>query len=172
MVDWNILLPSTSVVELAARGTVTFLALMALFRLVGQRESGGLGLTDLIVVVLVAEAAGPGMLGDSDTIVDGLVVVVTMLAWSVVLDAISYRWPAFARITKARAQVLVSNGQLNRRVMRREFMTYDEVLSQLRLHGISDISGVQRAYLEPNGMVSVIPQDDRKTIDPPPFPPT
>lgn len=171
MPDWDtILLPGTPLPELVLRGTVTFLALMTLLRVVGQREAGSLGLTDLLVVVLIAQAAGPGMLGGADTIADGIVVIVTMLTWSVALDALSYRWPTFARLVKARARLLISDGHLDRRVMRREFMTHEEVISQLRLHGISDISAVHRAYLEPNGMISVIPGSGEPTIGPPPPP--
>ncbi len=43
--------------------------------------------------------------------------------------------------------------------MRRELMTEEEVHSQLRLHGIEDVSTVERAYIEPNGMISVIRRD-------------
>lgn len=168
MPDWNIILvPSAPLLELVVRGTVTFLVLTALFRIVGQREAGGLGLTDLLVVVLVAQAAGPGMLGEADTIADGLVVVVTMLVWSVVIDALGYRSTMFSRLTKARPRLLVSDGRLNRRVMRREFMTHEEVLSQLRLHGISEVGNVYRAYLEPSGMVSVVAREGERTTVPP-----
>ncbi len=59
--DWNeVVLPSTALVGLIVRGSVMYLALGLLIRVVGQRESGGLGLTDILVVVLVAEAAGAG----------------------------------------------------------------------------------------------------------------
>ncbi len=64
--NWNeIVLPSAALVELIARGSVIYLALILLIRVVGQRESGGLGLTDILVVVLVAEAAGAGLIGDA-----------------------------------------------------------------------------------------------------------
>lgn len=60
--DWNsILLPSAPVLELVVRGSLTYLTLVLLLRLVGRREAGGLGMTDLLVVVLVADAAGAGM---------------------------------------------------------------------------------------------------------------
>lgn len=168
MPEWNdMLLPSLPVLELIIRGTITFLVLTFLLRLVGQREAGGLGLTDLLVVVLVADAASSGMMGDAQTIGDGFIVVVAMLFWSIVLDALSYRWPGFSRVVKARPRTLISDGKLNRKVMRREFMTYDEVLSQLRLHGISDVADVHRAYLEPSGMVSVIPAGNEQLVDQP-----
>ncbi|TDQ54175.1 DUF421 domain-containing protein [Actinorugispora endophytica] len=162
--DWNaILLPSAPTLELVVRGSITFLSLMLLLRLVGQREAGGLGITDLLVVVLVTDAAGAGMTGDSNTVADGLVLTVTMLFWSVALDAAAYCWPGFARVVKARPRPLIRDGRLNRRVMRREFMSEQEVLSQLRLHGISDPASVARAYLEPNGMVSIIPGEGTRT---------
>lgn len=166
--DWNeIVLPSTALVGLIARGSIVYLALVVLIRVVGQRESGGLGLTDILVVVLVAEAAGAGLVGDANTIADGLVVVITMLFWSVVLDAVAYRWPRFAGLIKARPRPLISDGQFNRRLMRREFITEDEVLSRPRLHGISHPTVVARAYLEPNGMISIIPREGVDVSDPP-----
>ena len=123
-----------------------------------QLENG----TDAIVVC--------GTTGEASTIGDGFILVGTILFWSVVLDAISYRWPRLGRILKARPKPLIENGQLNRRVMRRELMTDVEVYAQLRLHGIEHLHQVHRAYLEPNGMISVVPvadeDEDEETIDP------
>lgn len=157
---------TASVWELMLRGTLTFLALMAVLRIVGQREAGGLGLTDLLVVLLVADAASAGLRGDAESIGDGLVLIVTILFWSVVFDGLSYKWPKLGRILKARPKILIRDGELDRRVMRREFMTEDEVMSQLRLHGVTELRDVARAYIEPNGMVSVMRRDDAETDEP------
>ena len=155
--DWiSLLTPSLPLLETITRGTVIFIALLVLMRVVGRRESGGLGLTDVLLVVLVAEAAAPGLHGEGDSIGDGLVLVTTILFWSVAIDALSYRFPTMAKLLKARPRILIKDGKLNRRVMLREFMTDEEVHSQLRLHGIQDISVVERAYVEPNGMISII----------------
>src|SRR5690606_31256726 len=66
------------------------------------------------------------------------------------------RWPRLDRLLKARPKAIIRDGTFDRHVLRREFMTRDEVLSQLRLHGITDPGEVHRAFIEPNGMVSVI----------------
>lgn len=162
--DWSTIVPpSESVLELIVRGSVTFLVLALLLRIVGQRESGGLGITDLLVVVLMANAASAGMTGNADTIGDGLVLAATMLFWSVTLDAVAYRWPAVAHLVKPRPRPLVLDGRLDHQVMRREFITEEEVLTQLRLHGYSDLDMVARAYLEPNGMISIVPKPDKKS---------
>ena len=166
----EVLSPSVTVTELVVRGTLVFLGLMLCLRLVGQREAGGLGLTDLLVVVLIVDAASSGLTGD--TIGDGFILVGTILFWSVALDAVSYRWPRLGRILKARPKPLIEDGRLNRRVMRRELMTDVEVFAQLRLHGVERLDQVHRAYLEPNGMISVVPADDEESIDPPGSPAT
>jgi uncharacterized membrane protein YcaP (DUF421 family) len=158
--DWQSLFdPSVPLLDTFVRGTVVYLGLLGLFRVVGQREVGVIGVHDLLVVVLVAEAIQQGLAGQYRSIPDGFLLVVTILAWSVLIDAIAWRWPRLGEIVKPRPKPLIEDGKLNRRVMRRELITMDEILSQLRLHGVDDVSQVKRAYIEPNGMISVIRQD-------------
>lgn len=157
---YEFLIPSMPILELVVRGGLTYLLLVLLFRVVGRREAGGLGITDLLVVVLVADAAGAGMTGDSGTVADGMVLTVTVLFLSVALDAAAYRWPRFSYLIKARPRVLVQDGRFNQRLMRNEFMSEEEALAQLRIHGISDLSLIKSAYLESNGMVSIVPKEN------------
>ncbi len=169
MPDWGSIFDVTvPVAELVVRGTVTFLALLVLMRVVGQREAGGLGITDVLLIVLVAQAAAPGLHGDAQTVGEALVVVATVLLWSLVVDAVSYRWPRVGRVLKARPKLLIKDGEPDRKVMRREFMTDEEVASILRLQGIEDIAEVKRARIEPNGMVSVVRRDRGETEAPDP----
>lgn len=163
----EIFVPTVPVWELFIRGTLTFLGLLVLLRLVGRREAGGLGVTDLLVVVLLADAAGAGLRGEAASLGDSAVIVGSILLWSVATDAIAYRWPRLAQLIKARPRALVRDGNLDRRVMRREFMTFDELMSQLRLHGVTELSEVETAYLEPNGMVSIVRRDHGEVEDPP-----
>lgn len=166
----EMLIPTVPLWELFIRGTLTFIGLLILLRIVGQREAGGLGITDLLVVVLIADAAGAGLRGDAASLGDSAVLVGSILFWSVATDALSYRWPRLSWIVKARPKALVREGAIDRHAMRREFMTFDELMSQLRLHGITSIDEVQEACLEPNGMVSVVRRDHDEADTPPPPP--
>ena len=158
MVDWNALF-TTSVppLELFIRGTLLFLALLVLMRVVGQRESGGLGMSDLLVIVLVGAGLGDGLTGGGSSIVDVLIPAVTVLLWSVAVDALVYRWPGLARYLKGRSRPLIVNGRLDHRALRRELISEDELQSQLRAHELDDYAQVRRAYLEPNGEITIIP---------------
>ena len=159
---------SMPLAEIGLRGTIMFLAITGLMRMVGQRESGGLGITDVLLVVLIADAAGSGLRGDASSITEGLLLVGTILFWSISLDAIAYRSPRFAAMIKGKPKPLIKEGSTDRRVMRRELMTTQELLSQLRLHGLEDIAAVERAYLEPNGMISIVPKEHLGTTETPP----
>jgi uncharacterized membrane protein YcaP (DUF421 family) len=171
MPDWSLLFePSTPVLETIVRGTLMYLAILLLVRFVGQRESGGLSVTDVLLVVLIAEGAAPGLYGEAISVTDSLVLIVTILGWSVIVDALAYRSKVLANIVKARPRPLIENGELNRHLMRRELMTDEEVEAQMRLHGIEDLSLVARAYIEPNGMISVMRREQDEN-DPPERPP-
>jgi uncharacterized membrane protein YcaP (DUF421 family) len=60
----------------------------------------------------------------------------------------------------------VEEGRTSDRVLRRELMTEDEVLTQLRLHGITDLREVHQVLIEPNGMVSVLRRDGGEPEEP------
>ena len=171
MTEWGeVFRPSAPIAEIFVRGTVMFLAIFAMMRVAGQREAGAHSLTDLLVVVLVAEAAAHGMAGEARGIADSVLLIATILGWSVALDAVAYRWPRIAPLLKSRATPLIVDGRVNQRALRREFMQREELMAELRLHGVTDVKDVARAYLEANGMVSVI-RADRAEPDDAPKPP-
>lgn len=171
MADWGeIFLPSAPVLETVVRGTVMFLVIYGLMRVAGRREGGAHSLSDLLVVVLVAQAAAHGLAGEASGIADSVLLIVTILGWSVAIDAMSYHVPALRRILQAGRSPLIIDGVINQRALRREFMSREELMAELRLHGITSVEAVARAYLEENGMVSVIRRDEQEVepSEPPP----
>lgn len=142
------------VLEVVIRGSLIYLGVVILVRVVGQRETGSLSIPDLIVVVLISEAVSNGFAANDDSLTTGFILVLTILAWSVVLDALAYRFPWFRKIMKPAKRPLIQDGELNKRLMRRELLTRAEVDAQLRLQGIEDVADVERAYLEPSGQIS------------------
>lgn len=155
----SVFMLSTSLLELFLRGTVMYFVIFLLMRFLGRRESGELNASDLILVVLIAEAASPGLGGEATSIFDSLVVVATILFWATLLDMGSYRWQWLDNITAPPPRPLIKDGEIVHRTARREFLTKDEILSQLRLNGIQEVSEVQLAYLEPSGQISIVPRE-------------
>jgi len=138
------------------RGTAVYWTVLILLRLAGRREIGSLGTADLLVLVLVADAAGDALSGGSSSVTDGLVVVVTIVAWSVLLDRAAYYSPLIHRLLEPDRVCLIRDGRVIRAGLRNEHIGRGELMEQLRLKGIESITEVKRAYLEPNGQFSVI----------------
>ena len=166
MIDWlldvewgNIFAPELSPLEIIVRGSVMYLALFILLRVVLKRESGAVGITDLLVVVLLADAAQNAMAAEYTSLPDGVLLVATIVFWAHALNWLGFRVPFIQRLVHPQALPLVKDGRILRRNMQKELITEDELHSQLRLQGIDDVSQVQAAYMEGDGRISVVERD-------------
>jgi uncharacterized membrane protein YcaP (DUF421 family) len=142
--------------ELIVRGTVVYWFLFGIFRFVLRRDASSVGITDFLFVVLLGDAAQNAMIGQGTSVADGLVLIVTLVCWNVLLDYLSYRFPLIERLAMGKKLCLFRDGQLQRRHMRREFITTEELAAKLREAGHEDFSDVKAIYLEANGEISVI----------------
>ena len=123
-IDWAALfMPTTPALEIIVRRSVMYLALFAMPRFILRPRD--LGITDLLVIVLIADAAQNGMAGDYTSISDGLLLVITIITWSYVLNLLAFRYPFWQRIVQAPRVQLVRNGRLIRRNLEHEKITED-----------------------------------------------
>ncbi|HET9613187.1 MAG TPA: YetF domain-containing protein [Candidatus Limnocylindrales bacterium] len=155
----KILLPDTPILEIFIRGTITYLALFLLLRFTRKRQAGGMGMTDLLVIVLIADASQNSMAGQYTSVIDGLLLVGTIVFWAFALDWLGYHIPAIERLVHPPPLTLIEDGRLNRGNMRLELMTLEELMTQLRAEGVESVEQVRRAYLEGNGRLSVLRKD-------------
>ena len=160
--DWKSMLTiDKPLAEIFLRGTVMYLGLFFMLRFVRRREVGAMGITDLLVLVLIADAAQNAMADDYRSLPEGLVLVGTIIGWSYALDWLGYHVAFLGRLLEPAPLTLIEHGQMLRRHMRRELITEEELMSQLRLQGVDDVKQVKRAYMESDGRISVL-------ADPPP----
>jgi uncharacterized membrane protein YcaP (DUF421 family) len=161
-IDWgNVVLPSISWIEIILRGSVMYLALFILLRSTVKRQGGSLGMTDLLLITLLADASQNAMAGEYKSLPDGIVLVATIIFWSYALDWLSFRFPRLQRLIEPSPLPLIKDGQLLRRNMRRELITEVDLKGQLREQGISEISKVKEAYIETDGRISVVEREEK-----------
>jgi uncharacterized membrane protein YcaP (DUF421 family) len=161
-IDWHsAFVPTVSITEIILRGTIMYLGIFTILRFVLKREAGTVGMSDLLMMVLLADAAQNGMASEYKSVPEGLILVATIIFWNFALDWLGYRFPAFRRLVQPPAILLVKDGQMLRRKMRTEMITADELLSQVREQGVEKIEQVKSAYLESDGRISVISRDPK-----------
>ncbi len=79
-IDWaGMFTPARSILEMVVRATIMYFSIVVLLKLVVKRQTGGVGRTDILVIVLIAEVAGPGFTADYVSVVEGAVLVATVL---------------------------------------------------------------------------------------------
>lgn len=156
-IPWeSIFVPSVNPLELVVRGSVIYVGTFVLLRVVAKRELGGLSVTDLIVIVFIADAAQNGMAGQYRSVTDGLILITVLIAWALALDRLAFHWPWFERLVKPPPLQVVRDGTLLRKNMRQEALTETELLAMIREQGVDDVAKVKAAYVEPDGSISVI----------------
>lgn len=164
MIDWQaIFVPTHSIPEIILRGTLTYIMLFMILRFFLKRQSGVIGIADLLVIVLIADAVQNAMASEYKSITEGGILVLTIVFWNYAVDWLGYRFPALQRLTRPPPLLLIKDGKMIFRNMRQEMITTDELSSQLRQQGVEHCSEVKLAYIEGDGRISVIRQDNGET---------
>lgn len=158
----EIFVPTGSLLEIVLRGSLIYLALFVLLRVIMKRQSGGLAITDVLLIVLIADAAQNGMADDYKSVTEGVILVATLVAWSWAFDWLEFHVPQIQNLLRSPALPLIENGRALPRNLRQELVTMDDLMTALREHGIERIAEVRKAWMEPDGRISVIPFDDRE----------
>ena len=156
-VDWDeLLFPTHSIAEMMLRGTVMYLCLFLILRFVMLRQSSTIGIADILVIVVIADAAQNGFAKEYKSLTEGLVLVLTIVFWDIFLNWLSYHFKAFERLLAPLPLSLIENGRMNRHNMRKELITQEELRSQMRLQGITELKEIKRACLEATGDISFV----------------
>jgi uncharacterized membrane protein YcaP (DUF421 family) len=147
---------SMNPLELVLRGTAMYWFLFLLFRFVLRRDAGSLGIADILLLMLIADASQNAMGGSYQTVPEGMVLVATIAGWNWLMDWASYTSRRVRRFTEPPPLMLVRRGRMLLRNMRREFITPAELLASLREQGVDKLADVKFARMEPDGKISVI----------------
>lgn len=162
-IDWqSIFVPTESLLEIFIRGTIMYLAIFLLLRFF-RRQTGAFSIADLIVIVIIADAAQNGMAGDSKSVTEAILLIGTIIFWDFFLDWLGFKSKFFSNILEPEKIKIIEDGKFLRRNMRREMITDEEATSQMRQNGIEDIGDVKIAYLESDGHFSFIKKDKKST---------
>lgn len=153
----------TSPLELILRGSIVYWFLLLVFRFIMRRDLGSIGSADVLLLVLVADASQNAMVGTSNSVAEGLVVVSTLLTWNWLLDKLAFHYKFFSRLIDAPPLLLIRRGRVMHGNLRREHITLDELKSLLRQNGVETFDQVRKAYIEGDGQFSLIKEKDAAT---------
>jgi uncharacterized membrane protein YcaP (DUF421 family) len=161
-IDWSsIFIPTSSVLEMVFRGTLMYIGMFILLRIF-RRQAGSVSIADLLLIVIIADAAQNGMAGEAKSVTEAFVLIITIVFWDYTIDWLGFKSRSLSKVLEPQPVLLVRNGKMLQKNMDSELVTEDELLGQLRQQGIDDISNVRKCFLESNGEFSVLTTDDQQ----------
>jgi uncharacterized membrane protein YcaP (DUF421 family) len=157
-IDWQqLLIPDSSILEMVARGTATYLGLFAILRIF-RRPTGQLGIADLLLITVLADAAQNSMGGSYESVSSGFALIATIVFWDRLIDHLSYRYAWFTPIAEPPPAILIKQGKVNRAALRKHKITDEDLLTHLRQGGADSADQVRLCLLESDGRISVLMQ--------------
>ena len=139
------------------RTTVLYSILIAVIRLMGKREIGQMEPTEFVVTMLVADLATIPMQEESIPLHTGIIPLMTVLLLEFGLSILSLRSVFVRKILCGKPVILIENGNILQKNLKKTRVTLDELTGHLREKDVLDLKSVQYAILETNGNLSVFP---------------
>ncbi len=139
------------------RTIILYLLIIAGVRLMGKRQVGELEPSELVLALLIADLAAVPMQDFGIPLLTGVIPILTLLCITMILSMLTMRSVKFRAVICGRPSIIVENGRLHQREMQKNRFTVDELMEELRMKGVTDLSTVKYAILETNGQISVLP---------------
>ncbi|MCD7898744.1 MAG: DUF421 domain-containing protein [Bacteroides sp.] len=136
--------------------TVIYLFIIIGIRWLGKEELGQLSVTDLIFVMLVSEAVGEAMIASNDSLWGGILAAGTLMVINKLFKIIVYKSKRLNEFMEGRPSIIIRNGHINKKEMRKNRITIEQLEQAGREHGIGDISTIALAILETDGKISIL----------------
>ena len=146
------------------RTIILYLLIIVGIRLLGKRQIGELEPSELVLALIIADLASVPMQDNGIPLLSGVIPIVTLLAVASILSVLTVRSIRFRTLLCGRPSIVVENGVVKERELRRNRFTIDELLEELRGQGYADFQAVKFAVLETNGRLSVLPYAAEKPV--------
>jgi uncharacterized membrane protein YcaP (DUF421 family) len=151
--------PSVPLTEIVLRTVIVYVAVFFLLRLSGKRELGQMNVTDLVVILVIANAVQNALNGGDNSLIGGLVAATTLVLLNIAVDRYGKEVPFLERFVRSEPTLLMQDGVFLEKNLEQENISKDEIAMSAREHGIKDLSELSEAILEPDGSISVIPNE-------------
>lgn len=130
--------------------------ILLVVRLMGKRSLANMAPFDLVVILIIGEAAAIPIQEDDIPLWHGILPILLLALLEFLVTLANLYSKRFEHLTQGRATQLIRNGRIVYRNMRREHVTEADIISLLRDRGVDSFREVKEAWLEPNGTLSVI----------------
>ena len=143
---------------LLIRTVIIYIFLISIMRLMGKRQLGELEVSELVSTILLSDIASLPITDQAIPLMYAVIPIITITAFEVGMSLLLTKTRFFKNILSARPAALIQKGHIDKKEMMKNRISIDELLSELRQQGLSDINEVEYAIIEQNGKMTVLPK--------------
>lgn len=149
------------------KAAIVFFVLWAILRISGRRTLGEMTAFDFVLFMIIGGSTQRAITGQDYSLTNALLLVATFVALDIGLSVVELKSPLFRHILNGMPMILVENGALMTRRLRRARLTEDNVLEAARrLHGLERIDQIKFAILEATGEITIVPAVQAGSVEP------
>jgi uncharacterized membrane protein YcaP (DUF421 family) len=139
------------ILEKLLRPVIVYLVLVLLLRIFGKRELAQLNPFDLVVLLSLSNTVQNAIIGEDNSVTGGIIGAFGLLGINWLLVNALFRSPRLTRILEGTPTVLIRNGQIDTKALKRETLSREELIEVIHRQGFEHVHEVRRCELEPNG---------------------
>ncbi len=140
------------------RTIIIYILLITIMRLMGKRQLGELEVSELVSTILLSDIASLPICDQDIPLIYAVIPIITITFFEVVMSFTLTKVPFLKKIISASPSFLINKGVINKKELAKNRISTDELLSEVRQKGVTDISEVEYAIIEQNGKITVIPK--------------
>jgi uncharacterized membrane protein YcaP (DUF421 family) len=145
---------------------ILYLVITVAMRVMGKRTIGEMPPSELVMTILISEMAAIPLQDPEQPIWNAIIPIAILVVINLILSFSFLKSRFIWRIFEGKEAILIEKGRIHEKAMRRNRITLVELFEMLRLQGYTDISQLQYAIFESNGLLSVIPYEAHKPATP------
>lgn len=140
------------------RTAILYVLTITALRCMGKRQIGELEPAELVITLLISDLATLCMQDLEMPLIYSVVPMVTLVVLEIIFSFLTLKIPLFNRMLGGRYSVLIDDGRIDQKEMKKSQMTIGELMEELRQNGLMAVEDVKYCVLENDGKVSVIPK--------------
>lgn len=146
------------------RTVLLYTLVVIVMRLMGKRQIGQLQPYELAITIMLSDLASLPMQDTRLPLILGIIPIITLLMIETLLSEIQLKSTFARKIVDGTPCIVIQNGMINAKVLKKQRINLDDLLESLRLAGYLNVQDIQLAILENNGQLSIIPKDAESPV--------
>lgn len=144
------------------RAIFLYIVILFVFRLMGRREIGELSILDLVVFLMIGEMAVMAIEQPEDPLMHTLVPIFLLVIIQITFAYVSLKSVKFREFVDGKPEIIIRNGKIDERAMRKHRYNYHDLLLQMREKDIRHIDDIEFAILETSGSLSILQKENKE----------